>query len=163
MESLYGQFYEKLCNQVYFILHDSDIAEDIVQEVFVEIWKKREDLNVLLSIEAYLKRACRNRALNFIRDNHIKWEEESTLVGFEDAGFTTDQYLSAEELNIKIQRLISDLPEKCGIIFSLSRYEDMSYSEIASELNISVKTVENQISKALKVLRSEIYKKTTNE
>ena len=160
---MYEKYYSMLCFQVMSILKDRSISEDIVQEVFVEILKKREELTVQQSIVSYLKRACRNRTLNYIRDNHIKWEDESKLVEQEDTGFTIDEYLSADELNSKINGLIANLPDKCGIVFGLSRFEDMSYAEIAKELNISIKTVENQISKALKILRKEIYNKSNFE
>ncbi|MBK8668738.1 MAG: RNA polymerase sigma-70 factor [Saprospiraceae bacterium] len=163
LQYLYESQYETLCKQVYLILKDENVAEDIVQEVFVEVWKKREDLNILTSIEPYLKRACRNRALNYIRDNAIKWEEESALLDQEDTGFTSEQYMNADDLNKEIQTIISEMPEKCGIVFSLSRYEEMNYATIAKELGISVKTVENQISKALKILREQIYKKVKIE
>jgi RNA polymerase sigma-70 factor (ECF subfamily) len=163
LKSLYVSYYTLLCNQVYTILKDRVAAEDIVQEVFFEVWKKREELNIHQSIFAYLKRACRNRTLNYIRDNNVKWEDDMVLIDQQDAGFTTDQYMSAEELNLKINDAIAGLPEKCGVIFSLSRFEEMSYNDIANQLNISVKTVENQISKALKILREKIYKKYENE
>ncbi|HMU02069.1 MAG TPA: RNA polymerase sigma-70 factor [Saprospiraceae bacterium] len=163
LHSMYQKYYSMLCYQVMSILKDRSISEDIVQEVFLEIWKKREELVVQQSIEGYLKRACRNRTLNYIRDNHVKWEDESSLAEQEDTGFTFEQYLSAEELNLKINNVIAELPDKCGVVFSLSRFEDMSYAEIAKELSISVKTVENQISKALKILRREIYKKSSFE
>jgi len=163
LQKMYSNFYGILCNQVYSILKDSVTAEDIVQDVFFEVWKKRDELNIQQSVIAYLKRACRNKTLNYIRDNNHKWEDDAVLSEMEDRAFTTDQLLSADELNIIIQDMIAQLPEKCGIIFSLSRFEDMSYNEIALELNISVKTVENQISKALKILREKLYKNSENE
>lgn len=159
LEYLYGKYYNMLCNQVYRILKDSVAAEDIVQDVFFGMWRKRDDLIINTSLEAYLKRSCRNRTLNYIRNNHIKWEDEGLLNDQADNSFTTDQYIEAEDLNLKIQEIIADLPEKCGIVFSLSRFEEMSYADISAELNISVKTVEHHISKALRILREKIYNK----
>lgn len=159
LEQLYTEYYDKMCKQVYLIIKDSIVAEDIVQEVFMEVWKKKDEIVILSSTEAYLRRACRNRTLNYIRDHQVKWEEESRLADKADPAFTTEDYLDAEDLNKKIQDVImSDLPEKCGIVFSLSRYEDMSYAEISKELNISTKTVEHQISKALRILREKLFK-----
>lgn len=163
LHALYENYYALLCLQVMAILKDKSISEDIVQEVFFEIWKKRDELVFQQSIDGYLKRACRNRTLNYLRDNNVKWVDDSTLDELEDPGFSLIEHLTAEELNIKINNIIADLPDKCGIVFSLSRFEDLSYAEIAKELSISLKTVENQISKALKILRKEIYKKTNNE
>lgn len=163
LQLMYSNYYGILCNQVYSILKDSVTAEDIVQDVFFEVWKKKDELNIQQSVIAYLKRACRNKTLNYIRDNNHKWEEDVVLSDMENHEFSMDQILSAEELNVIIKDTIAKLPEKCGIVFSLSRFEDMSYNEIAKELNISVKTVENQISKALKILREKIYKNSENE
>ena len=81
--------------------------------------------------------------------------DESNLDELEDPEFNYLEQLSAEELTIKIKNVIAELPDKCGVVFSLSRFEDMTYSEIANALSISLKTVENQISKALKILRKE--------
>ena len=163
LHDMYEKYYATLCFQVMTILKDKSISEDIVQEVFFEIWKKREELVLQQSIEAYLKRSCRNRTLNYLRDNTVKWLDESNLDELEDPEFNYLEQLSAEELTIKIKNVIAELPDKCGVVFSLSRFEDMTYSEIANALSISLKTVENQISKALKILRKEIYKNNDNE
>lgn len=158
LESIYKNYYAMLCNQVYMVIRDKSIAEDIVQDVIVEIWKKRDNIEVHQSIEAYLKRACKNRALNYIRDQKIKWEDESELLDKEDKYVSSEEQIHYEELEQMVCKYIDQLPQKCRLVFSLSRFEDMSYSEIADNLGISVKTVENQISKALKVLREKIFK-----
>jgi len=158
LQNLYKHYYNLLCNQVFLIIKDKSTAEDIVQDVFYEIWKKRETLNINQSLLAYLKRACRNRTLNYIRDNNIKWEDETKLIDLQDSSVSSDEAISTAELSNRINAVIAQLPEKCGIIFSLSRFEEMSYNEIAVSLNISIKTVENQISKALKILREKIFK-----
>lgn len=163
LQNMYKNYYSMLCNQVFQILKDRSSAEDIVQDVFYEIWKKKDTLNINQSLVAYLKRACRNRTLNYIRDNNLKWEDETTLMDLQDSGINSDDIMTTEELNTTIQTIIAQLPEKCGVIFSLSRYEDMSYNEIATSLDISVKTVENQISKALRILREKIYKNKYDE
>ncbi len=162
LQMMYSNYYSILCSQVYSILKDSVTAEDIVQDVFYEVWRKKDELKIQQSVLAYLKRACRNKTLNYIRDNNFKWEEDAVLSEMEDHGYTTDEMISAEELNAIIHDVIANLPERCGIIFSLSRFEEMSYNEIAKDLGISVKTVENQISKALKILREKIYKNSEN-
>jgi RNA polymerase sigma-70 factor, ECF subfamily len=156
LKALYDDYYDMLCYQVYIILKDKMVAEDIVQEVFMSIWKKKDELNIQVSLDGYLKRSCRNRALNYIRDNAVRWEDESLLANQSADGYDTEVILEAADLNKKIQREIANLPEKCGIIFNLSRFEEMTYNEIANHLEISIKTVENQISKALKILREKI-------
>lgn len=161
LKALYDNYYDSMCHHVNLILRDENVAEDIVQEVFMSIWKKHEDLEIQSSIEGYLKRSCRNRALNYIRDNVMKWEDDTALENQHSDHVTSDEMLDFDDLNFKIQYEIGQLPEKCGIIFSLSRFEELTYSEIAKQLDISVKTVENQISKALKILREKIYTKVT--
>lgn len=159
LEYIYDNYYEMMCNLVYRIIKDSAVSEDIVQDVFLEIWRKRDEIFINSSIEAYLRRSCRNKTLNYIRSNNVHWEDESELYEQIDTGFTAEQYLAADELQYKINKVISNLPEKCRLVFVLSRFEEMSYSDISKELDISVKTVENHISKALKVLRENIYNK----
>lgn len=159
LQYLYEEYYDSLCKQVYLIVRDETVTEDIVQEVFIEVWKIHDQIRINTSMAGYLKRACRNRTLNYLRDKKFNWEDESVLISHEDTGFTSEQYLDADDLNRKVQESIATMPEKCGIIFSLSRYNDMNYTEIAEELKISVKTVEHQISKALRILRKEIFKK----
>ncbi len=160
LQSIYRDYYEKLCKQVYLLVRDSNIAEDIVQEVIVEIWNKKDQLNIQQSLEAYLKRACKNRSLNHLRDQKVKWEDESELYDVEDSNVSSEQQITYEELEQEICSCIDHLPEKCRLVFTLSRFEDMSYNEIADNLGISIKTVENQISKALRILREKIYKKS---
>jgi RNA polymerase sigma-70 factor (ECF subfamily) len=159
LEYLYDTYYEMMCTLVYRIIKDRDVSEDIVQDVFFGMWRKREELTINSSLEAYLKRSCRNRTLNYIRNNNMHWEDESVLNDQMDIGFTSDHYMEAEELQKKINDIITELPEKCGLVFSLSRFEEMSYADISKQLDISVKTVEHHISKALRILRENIFKK----
>ena len=155
IDILFRRHYSFVCQSVYRILKDGNTAEDIAQEVFFGLWKKRENLNITTSVKGYLKRAAINKSLNFIRDQKIKFDDkEEQLPNLTSTQSTTQQHLEAEDLQKKIDEAIDSLPEKCRLVFTLSRFEEMSYQEIADHLGISIKTVENQISKALKVLRS---------
>jgi len=157
IDVLFRRHYSFVCQAVYRILKDGNTAEDIAQEVFFGLWKKRETLNITLSVKAYLKRAAVNKSLNFIRDQKIKFDDkEEQLPILTSSQSTTQQELEAEDLQKKIDEAIDSLPEKCRLVFTLSRFEEMSYQEIADHLGISIKTVENQISKALKVLRTKL-------
>ena len=139
---------------MYRILSDENLSEDIAQEVFYELWKKRHRINIQTSLKAYLKRAAVNKSLNYIRDQKIKFEEVSKAPVLSTKSHNAQ--LEAKELQEQINLAVNALPERCRIIFSLSRFEEMSYQEIANTLQISTKTVENQISKALKILRQAI-------
>lgn len=156
IEVLFREYYTEVCRAVIRIIPDPVIAEDIAQEVFFELWRKREVLNITSSFGAYLRRAARNRSLNYIRDRKINPEPEEKLP--QASGFQADanQKLEAQDLQKVIDQVIENLPERCRLVFSLSRFEDMSYQEIADHLGISIKTVENQISKALRLLREAL-------
>lgn len=157
LQHLYASYYNILCNQVYTLIKDTEASEDIVQEVISDVWLKKDQLTINQNVFPYLKRACRNRALNYIRDNK-KWENENEEMFLVlDNNINKDEELETIELQKMITLTIAQLPEKCRIVFSLSRFEDMSYQDIADHLHISIKTVENHISKALKILREKIY------
>jgi len=156
IELLFSKYYKYLCACVYKLIKDSNTAEDIVQEVFMELWKKRKGLNINISIKAYLRRASINKTLNHIRAKKVNFEDESELLIVPSKVSSSQQEIEGTELQTEITRAIDKLPEKCRIIFAMSRYEEMTYKEIAAKLEISVKTVENQISKALKLLKTEL-------
>lgn len=156
MDVLFRRHYSSICRAVYRILKDSNLAEDIAQEIFLGLWKKREKLNISTSVPAYLKRAAVNKSLNFIRDQKVKFDDEEKMPDLTNNQSTTQQQLEAEDLQKLINESIDLLPPKCRLVFTLSRFEEMSYQEIATKLDISIKTVENQISKALKFLRKAL-------
>lgn len=154
VELLFRQYYAYVCKVVYQIVTDAQVAEDIGQDVFFELWRKKEKLNISISLKAYLRRAAVNKTLNYLRDRKIKWDDESELPKLAGDMPDANRPLEAAELQQFIDKAIDQLPEKCRIVFMLSRQEDLSYQEIADYLNISTKTVENQISKALKHMRT---------
>ncbi len=156
-ELIFRKYYKYICQSVYRIIPDGTLVEDLSQDVFYELWKKRESLNIKTSLKAYLSRAGRNKALNYIRDQRIHTEDHSNHSYLESKNVSAIENLEKEELQKIIDKAIDDLPARCRAVFMLSRFEEMSYQEIANQLDISIKTVENQISKALKSLRQSIY------
>lgn len=158
IEIIFRQYYAYLCKTVYNMIGNSETAEDLVQEVFLSLWKKESPIKINTSIGAYLKRAAINRTLNHLRSQkmQIVSEEQSPILQTLTTTEQTDQTLETTELAQTIQQAIHHLPPRCRVVFSLSRYENMKYQEIADQLNISIKTVENQISKALKILRQTL-------
>jgi RNA polymerase sigma-70 factor (ECF subfamily) len=137
-------------------LNDLDTAKEVVQEVFINLWDKKDSITSEKSVKAYLYTSVRNRCLNYIRD-HKKFRSYVLDVEIEDKElvFDDDSMTQAEAL-VKIQQAIDKLPEKCKQVFELSRFEELKYKEIAEKLGISIKTVELQVSKALKILREEL-------
>ena len=138
----------------YTVVKDADQARDIVQQVFIKFWDRRDRLSETDQIKSYLHRAVINTALNHIeRAKKMKLEEDFS--GYErnldDSGVSSEE--KQKMLGEKIKAAIAELPEKCQLVFSLSRYEGMSNQEIADYLEVSVKAVEKHISRALKELR----------
>ncbi|MFZ1676898.1 MAG: RNA polymerase sigma-70 factor [Saprospiraceae bacterium] len=157
-EQLFKNHYPFVCTIVNKYVGDKSKVEDIAQELFTELWIKREQISIHTSIGAYLRRMAVSRALNYLRDTKkYNWDDLDTLSEAPtEAAYQPPeaiQYLEEEELQKSLQAAIDKLPEKCRIIFLLSRYDELTYAEIAQNLNISNKTVENQIGKALKYLR----------
>ena len=153
IEQIFRQYYAYVCQAVYRILPDESLVEDLCQEVFLELWRKRSRIEVKSSLRAYLRRAAVNRTLNYIRDQKITFDESNETFQFPSRIVGAVQEIEAQELEKLIDLAIDQLPERCRLVFVLSRFHNMAYKQIADELNISVKTVENQISKALKYLR----------
>jgi RNA polymerase sigma-70 factor (ECF subfamily) len=153
---IFKEHYAFLCQVIIRMVKDPHVAEDLAQDVFHDLWKRREGLDISISIRAYLRRAGVNKTLNYIRDQKIKWDDESKLPMIPSKAPSATDALANQDLEKLIEQTIDGLPERCRLVFTLSRFEEMSYKEIASSLDISVKTVENQMSKALKTLRAVV-------
>jgi len=153
-EKLFKDQYPVLCGYARKYLNDIDQAEEVVQEMFFNFWQKRADLDITISVEAYLFRSVRNSCLNYLK--HLKVREEYRLASNREL-IRKEQEVQdtvvALELQEKIEKVIEQLPTERKRIFKMSRFEELKYKEIALKLNLSVKTVEAQMSKALKYLR----------
>lgn len=161
VEQLFKLHYAFVCNVINRYVRDRYKTEDIAQEMFAELWQKRDHLMIHTSAPAYLRRMAISRTLNFLRDSKkYNWEDLKTSIETEAGypGQSNDIILKMEEEELKkcLDAAIQALPEKCRLVFLLNRQEEMSYAEVAKHLNISVKTVENQIGKALKLLRQAV-------
>jgi len=149
----FDMYYSRLCFSADKILHDFDLSRSLAQQVFVDLWIKREKLQID-SLQSYLYQSVRNASLDVLK--HKKAESKYLLtLEKEESGQLTD-LIEEAELADRINRSIQNLPEKCREIFVLCRFEELKYAEIAARLNISVKTVEMQIGIALKKLRKEL-------
>ncbi|GAB4018450.1 hypothetical protein GCM10028808_53060 [Spirosoma migulaei] len=156
-ESVFRQYYAPLCRYARQFLPDSDEAEEEVQAMFLTVWEKRDDLYISVSLKSYLYRAVHNRCLNRIKHASVREEHrEHTRYLGEATAESPMQMLLGDELAVLVQQAIKKLPEQCRLAFTLSRFEELTYGEIADQLGISSKTVENQIGKALRILRTEL-------
>jgi len=156
-EQIFRQHYSELCSYANNFMDDLDDAEEIVQDVFVKIWENRSEINITDSTRAYLFRSVRNTCLN--KKKHIKIREEYKAENereIESNFVDLNAVINASELEIKIRNAIDKLPTERRKIFIMSRYDELKYKEIAEKLNISIKTVENQMGSALKFLRTEL-------
>ncbi len=156
-ESVFKAHYKSLCSYAMAMLKDMDQADEVVQQVFCKIWERRSSLQITSSVKAYLYRSVRNDCLNQlkhikIKEQYIKHNSDYSNMGSDSASHK----LLGRELEMKVQEAIDELPEQCAIIFRLSRFEELKYKEIAEQLSISIKTVENQMGKALKLLRVKL-------
>ncbi len=154
-EIVFRKYYPALCRFATKYIEDRDEVEDIVQETFVTIWQKRESMFIQVSLKSYLYQAVKNTCLNHIKHAKVKLKSQQDILS-ESAKMTGNDTLVDTELSIKIQEALYKLPPERKKIFLLKKNEGLKYKEIAEKLNISIKTVENQMGKALKFLRIEL-------
>jgi RNA polymerase sigma-70 factor (ECF subfamily) len=140
------------------------IAEEVVSDVFYKVWKNRERIEIKTSFESYVFKAVKNQSLDFLKSkaNAIAYKTESMPVIYDGVTESPEEQMVIKELDARIEAAIESLPPQCKTIFKSSRFQGLKYNEIAEKLNISVKTVETQMGRALKhlrhVLRSEMPK-----
>jgi RNA polymerase sigma-70 factor (ECF subfamily) len=151
---LFNTYYEGLCQYAFTILRDMDEAEDIVQAMFIKIWEKRQSLIITHTVKSYLYKAVYHQCINQFDHRAVreKYQEMSLI---ENSGIQLPEVFP-NELEDRIVTAINSLPKQCRTIFMMSRYQEMKYSEIAKALELSVNTIENQISKALRILRTHL-------
>lgn len=144
----------------YFALQytkDLDTAREITQEAFISLWEKRETIDLSKPVKTYLTTSVRNKCLNWLRDNKKFNRDILDIEGLlSDRIYIPTDRLVESEIRVKIISAIEELPEKCREIFVLNRNENLKYQEIANRLQISVKTVETQMSKALQHMRNRL-------
>jgi RNA polymerase sigma-70 factor, ECF subfamily len=157
-EKLFRAYFPPLMSFSRKILGDEDDAREVVQQVFINLWEKRDEVDLSTSLKSYLFTSVNNRSLNVIRDRKKFSSEEVPEIAGE---WDVSAQIESMELEEKIREIITSLPEKCREIFELNRKEGLKYNEIAALLDISVKTVENQMSKALRILREQLGKYLT--
>jgi RNA polymerase sigma-70 factor (ECF subfamily) len=134
-----------------------DEAEEMVQGTFLTLWEKRETIDIHTSVKSYLYQAVHNNSLNLLKHYQVRQAHSEHIKYHTDPGtdFNTQKVLG-DELEQEIDAAIGSLPAQCQTVFRLSRFENLTYAEIAEQLNISVKTVENHMGKALKILRERL-------
>ncbi len=156
-EEIYRFYYPQLFGYCLSYIGNSEDAKEIIQTIFLRLWIRRKELKINLSLKAYLYIAAKNESLNYINHNKIKDRySQFTMDAEKPAQENIQQKMEKEELEFLIKRTILKLPDKRRKIFELSRFEGLKYDDIAKKLSVSVKTVESQMTKALKTLRKAL-------
>lgn len=152
-QQIFHAYYENLCHYAFTILRDMDDAEDIVQSMFLKIWEKREELTITHTVKSYLYRAVYNQCINQLdrRSVQQRFQEQNAA---KTSSSVQHPEIFPDELEARILAAINTLPNQCRTIFIMSRYREMKYAQIAKALDLSVNTIENQMSKALRILRA---------
>lgn len=153
-EKVFKSYYEALCRFAMGYLGDADLCEEAVQQVFFTYWERREQINIQTSVKSYLYQAVKNNCLNTLKHEQVKLAAQSTIM--QDEELNEQAEIEQDELISRIENVISEMPTERQKIFRMSRFDELKYREIAEKLSISIKTVENQMGKALKFLREQL-------
>jgi RNA polymerase sigma-70 factor (ECF subfamily) len=152
-KELYTRYWPELVNAAYKRLNSKEKAEDIVQNIFVDLYQRRTSIVLTTSLKAYLNQALKFKILNEYRSAVIRTKYQRFLFFSPACKNDFAEGLEAKELEMKIHLILSGLPEKCKQVFLLSRKENLSNKDISATLDITLSTVEKHISKALKILK----------
>lgn len=156
-DQIYLDHYAGLHQYAFTITGDYMVAEEMVHQLFLKILEKNEPIVVHTSLKAYLYRAVHNECLNYLKHQKVKQAHQNNVMSVVSNEIeNASGKIQYQQLEARLRAAINDLPEQCRIVFQLSRFEELKYKEIAAQLGISVKTVENQIAKALKRLRVQL-------
>jgi len=153
LETLFDRYYEPLCNFSFLFIKDAGLTEELVSDVFIRIWQKHNKLNRITNVKAYLYRSVKNAVISSLRKNRIKLEE---LVKGEDVAkldITPETLLINTELKDSIRKMIESMPRQAGLVFRMHKVDGLSYKEIAMALDLSVKTIESHMGKALRFVK----------
>lgn len=151
-EAIYNEYWPRLYGYVYNRVKSKEVAEEIIQEVFFSLWKKHTELQLTHSLTAYLFTAVKYQLLNYLKSDRIRKGYLSQLPE-QQSDNSNEEHIAATDLKNTMEKEVSRLPEKCQQVFRMSRHEHRSITDIANTLNISHKTVENHLTKALRQLR----------
>ena len=156
-ETIFHQYYGLLCNLVYRMVNCEHQAEEIVSEVFSKLWVNRQKINVDVSLKALLVTSAKNRSIDYLRKSKkLKQVSIDGFQGLQEPSESPEYSIIFQEFNQQVENWIEALPPKGKMIFRMSRDEGLKYYEIASKLNISVKTVETHMRRSLINLRGKL-------
>ncbi|MDB4905404.1 MAG: polymerase sigma-70 factor [Gemmatimonadetes bacterium] len=155
-DRIFRLWYERVVRMATAILREQAVAEEVVQDVMLELWRRRQQLDPEGSIQAWLFRSARNRSLNHIRHQKVAREGQVYIDQETTRAPTGPNELVSEEIEVALRDAVASLPPRCQEVFRLSRVDGLKYAEIAERLGISVKAVEAQMTRALRALRERL-------
>lgn len=157
-ETLFKAHFKALHAYASAMLQNDEMAEEIVQNMFMKLWEKRSRVEIQTSVKAFLYKCVHNDVLNYIKHQKIKtkYRDFTAYSMNHHAESKASDRLELNELEGRLGDALNVLPQQCRTIFQMSRFEELKYREIADELGLSIKTVENQMGKALKILRLKL-------
>ena len=154
---IFSAYYKDLVFFAYSFTHELSSAEDIVQDTFVKLWEDHENLNVTVSLKSILLKTIQNKCIDWHRHKKIVNNHSTYIIDNSPLyEYDTDNYVLRSELEEGIEKAIVNLPEKFKEAFEMNRFEGLKYQEIAAKLNVSIRTVEVRICKALELLRKSL-------
>jgi RNA polymerase sigma-70 factor, ECF subfamily len=154
LKFFFEKYYEDLCNYVNLYVGDKTVSEDIVQDIFIYFWEKREIISLDSSVKSYLLKASRNRYLNHLRNEKSHQLISREVISGRDTYVNPDyNHFDTGQIESFINAAVDKLPPRCREVYKLHKYDELSYKEIASRMDITEKTVENQMTIAIKKLR----------
>jgi|GEM_PF-6124 len=155
-EKVFKEHFKGLHSYAFTIIKDDIMAEEMVQNVFFKLWEKKGRLEVNQSVAAYLYRAVYNESLNYLKHLKVRDAHQAYVKHQPEGSNSTAEHMKLQDLQRHLDKAMAELPEQCRTVFQMSRFEELKYHEIATRLNISVKTVENHMGKALRLLREKL-------
>lgn len=156
-EKLFKTHFRSLYSYAYTIIKDEMVAEETVQNVFFKIWEKKGGVDIQSPALAYLYKSVYHESLNYLKHQKVKAAYQAhTAYQMKNQNDHASKKILLSELEQQINKALSELPEQCRTIFQMSRFEELKYQEIADRLGLSIKTIENQMGKALKILRLKL-------
>ncbi len=155
-EAVFKEHFKGLHGYACSIVKDETIAEEMVQNVFLKLWERKDQIEIQQSAAAYLYRSVYYESLNYLKHVKVRTAHQARVGHHFNEEQPAVDNAAVKELQQKINDALKELPEQCRTVFQMSRYEELKYKSIADKLGISVKTVENHIGKALRILRSKL-------
>ena len=156
-EFLFNKYYKDLVYFCNVFLKDQENSEDLVQDIFARLWENREHLDIKGALKSYLMTAVKNNSLEELKhQNVIRVYQDYAIAHNNSFDYDVDNYILYSELNQQLQKELDKLPKEMREVFEMHRFKNKKYHEIANELNVSVRTIENRISKVLEVLRKKM-------